>query len=150
MKMKAETDLQRYKDDIRKLAQQIVRLRQRTDSSKIASLKWGPDSSYGRKENDSLFVSGPLDFLETKEARKENDSFFVSGPLDFLETEEVQRERECVMCLADEVSVVFLPCAHQVLCAKCNELHERQGMKDCPSCRAVIERRICVRSSALS
>lgn len=58
---------------------------------------------------------------------------------------DVQRERECVMCLTDEMSVVFLPCAHQVVCLKCNELHEKQGMTGCPSCRTPIQRRICVR-----
>ncbi|KAL0302939.1 UNVERIFIED_CONTAM: putative E3 ubiquitin-protein ligase [Sesamum radiatum] len=50
----------------------------------------------------------------------------------------VKRERECVMCLSEEMSVVFLPCAHQVVCTTCNELHEKQGMKDCPSCRSPI------------
>ncbi|TYJ09297.1 hypothetical protein E1A91_A11G131700v1 [Gossypium mustelinum] len=27
-------------------------------------------------------------------------------------------ERECVMCLSKEKIVVFLPCAHQVLCQR--------------------------------
>ncbi|GFP98618.1 putative E3 ubiquitin-protein ligase rf298 [Phtheirospermum japonicum] len=49
------------------------------------------------------------------------------------------------MCLSEEMSVVFLPCAHQVVCTTCNELHEKQGMKDCPSCRGPIQRRVCVR-----
>lgn len=56
----------------------------------------------------------------------------------------VKRERECVMCLSEEMSVVFLPCAHQVVCTTCNELHEKQGMKECPSCRGAIQRRISV------
>ncbi|RAL43528.1 hypothetical protein DM860_012669 [Cuscuta australis] len=54
----------------------------------------------------------------------------------------VKPERECVMCLAEEVMVVFLPCAHQVLCAQCNVLHEKKGMADCPSCRTPIKERI--------
>ncbi|KAJ0547264.1 putative transcription factor C2H2 family [Helianthus annuus] len=49
------------------------------------------------------------------------------------------------MCLSEEMSVVFLPCAHQVVCTKCNELHEKQGMKDCPSCRGPIQQRVSVR-----
>ncbi|CAH2039031.1 unnamed protein product, partial [Thlaspi arvense] len=57
----------------------------------------------------------------------------------------VKRERECVMCLSEEMSVIFLPCAHQVLCFKCNQLHEKEGMKDCPSCRGTIQRRIQAR-----
>ncbi|XP_019197525.1 PREDICTED: putative E3 ubiquitin-protein ligase RF298 [Ipomoea nil] len=58
-----------------------------------------------------------------------------------------KRERECVMCLTDEISVVFLPCAHQVLCTQCNIRHEKQGMNDCPSCRTPIKTRINVRYS---
>lgn len=57
----------------------------------------------------------------------------------------VKRERECVMCLSEEMSVVFLPCAHQVVCAMCNESHEKEGMKECPSCRTAIQQRISVR-----
>lgn len=57
---------------------------------------------------------------------------------------EVQRDRECVMCMNEEISIVFLPCAHQVICIKCNELHRQQGLKDCPSCRTPIMQRIRV------
>jgi len=133
MKLKTETDLQRHKDSIRKLEQQIAQLRHRTDFSKIAALKWGTDGSYALPLADGL--------------RKEDSGHLVSKFLDLQEVEEVQRERECVMCLTDEMSVVFLPCAHQVVCTKCNELHKKQGMKDCPSCRTVIEKRIFVRSA---
>lgn len=80
-------------------------------------------------------------------AFKETNSNYIPEMIDFQDSGigDVQRERECVMCLTDEMSVVFLPCAHQVVCLKCNELHEKQGMKDCPSCRTPIQRRICVR-----
>ncbi|RCV10402.1 hypothetical protein SETIT_2G109400v2 [Setaria italica] len=57
----------------------------------------------------------------------------------------VQREQECAMCLEEEVSVVFLPCGHQVVCAGCNQRHQEVGMTECPSCRSPIERRICAR-----
>ncbi|XP_019162168.1 PREDICTED: putative E3 ubiquitin-protein ligase RF298 [Ipomoea nil] len=57
----------------------------------------------------------------------------------------VKREWECIMCLSKATSVLFLPCAHQVLCKDCNTLHENPGMKDCPSCRTTIVQRIHVR-----
>ncbi|KAG2633041.1 putative E3 ubiquitin-protein ligase RF4 [Panicum virgatum] len=57
----------------------------------------------------------------------------------------VQREQECAMCLEEEVSVVFLPCGHQVVCAGCNQRHRDGGMTECLSCRSPIERRICAR-----
>ncbi|XVF28462.1 hypothetical protein REPUB_Repub15cG0031300 [Reevesia pubescens] len=53
-------------------------------------------------------------------------------------------KRECVMCLSDEMSMVFIPCAHQVVCTTCNELYEKQGMKDCP-CMSLIQLHILVR-----
>ena len=56
----------------------------------------------------------------------------------------IQRDWECVMCMSEECSVVFLPCAHQIVCVKCNELHQKQGMTDCPSCRTTIQERIHV------
>lgn len=58
-----------------------------------------------------------------------------------------KRERECVMCLSEERSVIFIPCAHEVLCVGCNEAHKNQGMRDCPSCRAPIVMRLKVRFS---
>jgi hypothetical protein len=57
----------------------------------------------------------------------------------------VQREQECAMCLEEEVSVVFLPCGHQVVCADCNQRHQDVGMTECPSCRSPIKRRISAR-----
>ncbi|KAI3783123.1 hypothetical protein L2E82_13186 [Cichorium intybus] len=54
-----------------------------------------------------------------------------------------KKDRECVMCLNDEMTVVFLPCRHQVLCEACNVKHEK-GMNDCPSCRTPIEKRITI------
>eukprot|EP01018_Ginkgo_biloba_P020666 Gb_03662 [translate_table: standard] len=57
---------------------------------------------------------------------------------------EVNCDRECVMCRNEEVSVVFLPCAQQVVCVKCNDLYEKQRWKDCPSCRIPIQQRVHV------
>ncbi|KAM0950675.1 putative transcription factor C2H2 family [Dioscorea sansibarensis] len=132
LKLKAINDTQKYKDGIGRLEQQIAQLRQMTDSSKIAALKWGPDGNYSSREADG----------------KDRNAHYLAKIIDFmeLEDEEIQRDRECVMCLSEERSVVFLPCAHQVVCRECNNIHEKQGMKDCPSCRTVIHQRICVRS----
>ncbi|KAG9457484.1 hypothetical protein H6P81_001992 [Aristolochia fimbriata] len=139
IRLKAENDFQRYRDDIQKLESEIAQLRLKMDSSKMASLKWALDGIYASRVTDGK--SG-LALKETKDG-------YISGMADLqdLAAGDVQRERECVMCLTEEMSVVFLPCAHQVVCTKCNELHEKQGMKDCPSCRTPIQRRISVRSA---
>lgn len=139
IKSKAEANLQRYKDDIQKLEKEISQLRLKTDSSKIAALRRGIDGSYAGKVSD----------IRNGLAHKESCIPYISGMMtelhDFSGTGGVKRERECVMCLSEEMSVVFIPCAHQVVCTTCNELHEKKGMKECPSCRSPIQQRIPVR-----
>lgn len=132
-RLKAENNLQRYKEDIEKLEKEISMLSLKTDSLKIAALKGGVDGSY----------AGKLTEAKTPVSRHESQPTFFSKMVNDFHG--VKRERECVMCLSEEMSVVFLPCAHQVVCKTCNEIHEKQGMKDCPSCRGPIQRRICVR-----
>ncbi|KAF9607133.1 hypothetical protein IFM89_032355 [Coptis chinensis] len=140
VRSKSANGLQRYKDVIRDLGSQIAQLRFKIDPSKLAALHWGADGS-----NVSCLSGGGI----AQHMEGSRQTFLASdlNPVfqDNLQTGRVKRERECVMCLTEEMSVVFLPCAHQVVCAKCNELHEKQGMKDCPSCRTPIQRRICTR-----
>lgn len=138
-KLKAESSLQKYKDDIERLEKEISQLRLKTDSSKIAALKRGIDGSYASKLTD--FRNAPL----PKDTQIPYISTFVTDFEEYSQDGGVKRERECVMCLSEEMSVVFLPCAHQVVCTTCNELHEKQGMKECPSCRSLIQQRICAR-----
>lgn len=64
--------------------------------------------------------------------------------LDDFDEKESGVNRECIICLKDEVSVVFLPCAHQVVCATCNDEYATKGKATCPICRVVIEQRIRV------
>lgn len=135
IKSRAENNLQKYKDDIARLEKEISQLRLKTDSSKIAALRRGIDGSYASKLTD--FRDAPL--------LKDSAISYISKMVTATDLRGVKRERECVMCLSEEMSVVFLPCAHQVVCTMCNELHEKQGMKDCPSCRGPILRRVCVR-----
>ena len=136
--LKAENDMQRYKSEIRALEQQISQLKVSLDASEAAAPKWGTDDktrplrlSEGRKNGGNAQVLAKM-------------AGAVALDLDF---DDIQRDRECVMCLSEEMSVVFLPCAHQVVCAKCNDLHDKQGMKECPSCRTLIQRRVCARTA---
>lgn len=135
-KSDAENTSQKYDEDIQRLEKEISQLRLKADSSKIAALWRGIDGSYASRLMDAAIGSHDL-----------SQDPPLPEVMDFREYLEigVQRERECVMCLSEEMSVVFLPCAHQVVCSTCNELHERQGMKDCPSCRSPIQQRISVR-----
>ena len=139
IKSKAEKNLQRQRDYIQKLEKEIAQLRLKSDSLKIAALRRGIDGSN---------TGGCID-MKNGTALEEFQTTFISELVtnlsDYSLTVGVKRERECVMCLSEEMSVVFLPCAHQVVCTTCNELHEKQGMQDCPSCRSPIQRRISVR-----
>ncbi|KAJ4848336.1 hypothetical protein Tsubulata_042195, partial [Turnera subulata] len=128
IKQKAENDLQKYLEDIKKLESEVSELRMKSDASKIAALRRGADGNFGVTDSG---VGG------TQESKVNFGDNSGAGGL--------RRERECVMCLSEEMSVVFLPCAHQVLCPDCNELHEKQEMKECPSCRTPIQRRILAR-----
>ncbi|XP_051127929.1 putative E3 ubiquitin-protein ligase RF298 [Andrographis paniculata] len=135
IKSRAEASLHKYKEDIARLEKDISQLRMKTDSSKIAALRRGIDGSYIADSKKA-----------TAAALKELSKMVTSADLDYFSGNGgVKRDRECVMCLSEEMSVVFLPCAHQVVCPTCNELHEKQGMKDCPSCRSPIQRRVSVR-----
>jgi len=113
IKSKAEKNLQKYKDDIQKLEKEISQLRLKTDSSKIAALRRGIDGSYANRLME--IRNGP----DHKESRTPYISKVVRDFQDYSGTG-VKREWECVMCLSEEMAVVFLPCAHQVVCTTCN------------------------------
>lgn len=143
MKLKEESHMLKHKADLQKLEKEILQLRLKTDSSEIATLRRGIEGRCKSKLRPTLTDSNRTADLAQS---------FISRNLKTANIEEdygsVKRERECIMCLTEEMSVVFLPCAHQVVCLKCNELHEKQGMKECPSCRTLIQNRIPVRYSS--
>lgn len=139
IRKKAASDLQDYVEHIAKLENELVELKLKSDSEKIAALRRcidGRNSSFSRTRKSTPMVKGN---------KKSEISQTPVSCQDQLEDSSVRRERECVMCLSEEMSVVFLPCAHQVVCPDCNELHEKQGMKECPSCRAPIQHRVHAR-----
>ncbi|KAM1101727.1 hypothetical protein COP2_008350 [Malus domestica] len=132
IKLSAEYDMREYMEDIRKVESKLSELKLKSDSSRIAALRRGAARSFGGSPSDrkrGLATKGNQNATSSKKVRNSPD---------------LRQDRECVMCLSEEMSVVFLPCAHQVVCANCNELHKKQGMKDCPSCRTPIQQRINV------
>ncbi|KAK6286258.1 hypothetical protein POUND7_012437 [Theobroma cacao] len=133
IKQKVEKDMHKYEEEIKELKDKLSELKMKLDSSKIAALRRGSDGGNGQcfsiNEGNQVpsFSERVVDIKEYSGNRG------------------LKQERECIMCLSKEKTVVFLPCAHQVLCVKCNELHEKQGMKDCPACRTLIDWHICAR-----
>uniref|UniRef100_A0A3Q7I6W2 RING-type domain-containing protein n=1 Tax=Solanum lycopersicum TaxID=4081 RepID=A0A3Q7I6W2_SOLLC len=113
---KVERNKQKYKEEIQKCESEISRLRFQSERSITEALKRGIPQ----------LTKGLSTYAES------SDSNFV------------KMERECVMCMHEHISVVFLPCAHQVICEYCNVLHQNKGMDECPSCRTPIKERISV------
>lgn len=130
---KADADFQRHKDDIQRLESEL-------DQLKIAA------------ETCSLELSSGVSLHATDtsglQALKDTSSQLLQELAELQDSRDICRDRECVMCMSEESSVVFLPCAHQIVCVHCNDLHQKQGMRDCPSCRTVIQQRIRVLSAS--
>ncbi|XP_055623494.1 death-associated inhibitor of apoptosis 2 [Toxorhynchites rutilus septentrionalis] len=53
------------------------------------------------------------------------------------ENKRLKEARECKICMADEVGVVFCPCGHLVSCVQC-----APAVTNCPVCRAAIKGRV--------
>lgn len=121
LRHKIEVDFQRYKDDIHRLEEELSRLREAATSARPVQ----PGDANAPK---------PLVESNTKN-------------LLFPEARVVPRNsnhRICWLCREEEVSVVFLPCAHQILCNGCNLVHRENGNHACQACRKHIEDRIHV------
>lgn len=46
----------------------------------------------------------------------------------------LQEERTCKVCMDREVSIVFIPCGHLVVCQEC-----APSLRKCPICRGTIK-----------
>uniref|UniRef100_A0A3Q7I4Y7 RING-type domain-containing protein n=1 Tax=Solanum lycopersicum TaxID=4081 RepID=A0A3Q7I4Y7_SOLLC len=113
---KVERNKQKYKEEIQKCESEISQLRFQSERSITEALKRGIPQ----------LTKGLSTYAESSDSNV------------------VKMERECVMCMHEHISVVFLPCAHQVLCKDCNVLLQKKGMDECPSCRTPIKERISV------
>ncbi|XP_071719238.1 putative E3 ubiquitin-protein ligase RF298 [Rutidosis leptorrhynchoides] len=120
---KADNELKKLESEITRIQDEIAALKLEAERKKIAAMRmgmnWQPSDGTSQVK------------LSGNEGKNGNMSR--------------KKDRECVMCLCEEMRVVFVPCGHQVVCAGCNDMHEKKGMKECPSCRTIIQRRIVCR-----
>ncbi|KAK9120692.1 hypothetical protein Syun_018309 [Stephania yunnanensis] len=130
LRRKIEIDFQRHKDDIQRLEQELARLKASMDSTQLNSQT---NASCTGQVETTVIHSEP-------NARMLHELYKLQDSAD----KEVDYDRECLVCFKDEVSVVFLPCAHQVLCANCDEGYCQKGRATCPCCQMQIEQRIRV------
>lgn len=85
-------------------------------------------------------VPEPSPKLGTATARRRNSEAVPGDEKTHRLEEENKRlkdARECKICMADEVGVVFCPCGHLVSCVQC-----APAVTNCPVCRAVIKGRV--------
>ncbi|KAK7252730.1 hypothetical protein RIF29_36900 [Crotalaria pallida] len=130
LRLKIEIDIQRRKDDLLRLEQELACLKV---SAQSADLR--------RKSNTSLTSESEGAKLQREKiAQLFQELYNIEG----LSDKEVSGDRECILCKKDQVSIVFLPCAHQVMCAGCSEVYGRKSKAVCPCCHVPIEKRICV------
>ncbi|KAK6137445.1 hypothetical protein DH2020_028802 [Rehmannia glutinosa] len=130
LRLKIEIDFQRHKDDLQRLEQEYARLKESAQSAEVENQShdsWTANSNGVKPQGETIArLLHELDQMEDSPEKA------------------VNCDRECMICMKDEVSVVFLPCAHQVICANCNENYGKKGKATCPYCRVPIEQRIRV------
>ncbi|KAI3691746.1 hypothetical protein L6452_31548 [Arctium lappa] len=126
LRSKIELDFQRYKDDLQRLEQELARIKTSTDPDQYSTNFPAPGSPYGSYLQGGETIARMLHELDDSDEKDDGI------------------DRACILCLKDEVSVVFLPCAHQVLCVSCNEEYGKKGKAKCPTCRVRIDQRIRV------
>ncbi|CAI0418625.1 unnamed protein product [Linum tenue] len=130
LRLKIEIDFQRHKDDLQRLEQELSRLKSSSVEPNDTLPSGKPLAEKIRPQGEQKTIAKLLHELEKLE-----DSSQKGGSSD----------RECMICMKDEVSVVFLPCAHQVMCAGCSDSYGKKGGRaTCPCCRVTIEQRIRV------
>ncbi|KAI5063820.1 hypothetical protein GOP47_0020490 [Adiantum capillus-veneris] len=130
LQRKAEAESQCHREEVRRLQSEISHLK--TSLGLQPALTWShsrPDISHNCSAESYKQINARLlaEIVSLQNSQRE-----------------IPRDRECVMCMNEERSIVFLPCAHQVICIECNQLHVKHGRKDCPSCRTPIQQRIRV------
>ncbi|KAK1352600.1 putative E3 ubiquitin-protein ligase RF298 [Heracleum sosnowskyi] len=136
IKQKADCELEKYKDNMKELEEQISKLRMDCESSRVAALREGINRSYVSHPTGSNIPAKPGYLIPNVYKRLP----VFQGMLPPSESVKANN-RECSMCMVEDISVIFLPCAHQVLCEECNERHEKDGATTCPICRALIQTR---------
>lgn len=127
IRQKTEVESQCYKDDLRRLQDELSRLQKSMGAPMVPSTQ-------PRAMTDRSAVRAP---------KQPNQRSPLASNKPQEPTQKTGRRRDCVICRREEACVILLQCAHQVLCVSCNKLHEEKGGR-CPSCNTKIEERIRV------
>ncbi|KAK1356540.1 RING/U-box superfamily protein [Heracleum sosnowskyi] len=118
--LKIETDVQRHKDELERLELQLSQLNVASKASQL-------------NLHSANFPMVNTEIMETHAGYIEKTFRKLNNQEDY------SSDRNCLICAEEEVSVVLLPCAHQVLCLSCSV-----GRDVCPYCDVPVEDRIKV------
>ncbi|KAJ6705988.1 hypothetical protein OIU79_010614 [Salix purpurea] len=130
LRLKIEIDFQRHKDDLQRLDQEFSGLKSAAESTELNNQSNAlPSGKSERTKPQGDTIARLLHELDK---------------LENLSDKGAHCDRECMICMKDEVSIVFLPCAHQVICASCSDNYGKKGRATCPCCRVPIEQKIRV------
>ena len=77
------------------------------------------------------------------EIAKQQQELVIPPPPSELE-EEVNNGRKCILCKTNEVSILLLPCTHQVMCVTCYDVFRFEPKHHCPICLTPVEQNIHV------
>lgn len=130
LRRKKEVESQCYKDDLRRLQDELNRLQKSTCQNQLTVPSTNPPSTTNRNTGK---VSKQQPIQRPPPASNRPPP-----------AQKPSRRRDCIICKKEEACVILLQCAHQVMCVTCNKLHEDKGISRCPSCSAKVEERIRV------
>nr|XP_017233293.1 PREDICTED: MND1-interacting protein 1-like [Daucus carota subsp. sativus] len=123
--LKIETDFLRHKDDMQRLELELSRLKVLSQASQL--------NLHSKK----------LQMANTEKLETEGE--FIARIFSRLDNEEDYcSDRKCFNCEKEDVSVVFLPCTHQVLCISCSDSYGKGRRPACPCCGIAIQQKIRV------
>ncbi|EAW67017.1 baculoviral IAP repeat containing 3 [Homo sapiens] len=108
-------------------------------------------SLQARELIDTILVKGNIAATVFRNSLQEAEAvlyehLFVQQDIKYIPTEDVsdlpveeqlrrlQEERTCKVCMDKEVSIVFIPCGHLVVCKDC-----APSLRKCPICRSTIK-----------
>ncbi|CAN4127831.1 unnamed protein product [Withania somnifera] len=118
-----------------------------TNKRNYEALRLRIEIDFQRHKDDLQWLEQDLSQLKLSNELLEGNVARILHDFDTSEDsseKDISGDRKCLICLKGEVSVVFLPCVHQVLCALCNDNYRKTGRAICPYCRVPIEQRIQV------
>lgn len=92
---------------------------------KSEHIKLQSSSFYSMRKEDNIVVS-TMNFSEIQ-------SFFAEEKIDSYKIYGDDDDNECIVCLSDLKTEVFIPCGHYVCCKTCSI-----QCKTCPMCRSKV------------